>query len=72
MAQEKQPEMETVDLWTFIEGAIGFVSDVEHGGTRLVLTLDNRAVCVVVPMGDFQKLQTTVNRKEESSEQNLP
>jgi hypothetical protein len=63
MARQKQPEVETVDLWTFIEGAIGFVSDVEHGGTRLVLTLNNRAVCVVVPMSDFQQLQQNKERR---------
>jgi len=57
MPQETQSSVEKVDLWSFVKGAIGFVSDVEHGGTRLVLTLDNREVCAVVPLADFQRLQ---------------
>ncbi|HOZ48672.1 MAG TPA: hypothetical protein PLO37_15600 [Candidatus Hydrogenedentes bacterium] len=55
MPQETQSE--TVDLWAFIEGAIGFTSDVAHGGTRLILTLDGKELGAVVPMSDFKELQ---------------
>ena len=63
MNQQTQSQTETVDLWTFIAGAIGFSSDVQHGGTRLLLTLDNREVCAVVPMSDYQRLQQTDKQK---------
>ena len=57
MSKPTQPSVELVDLWSFVEGAIGFVSDVEFGKTRLVLLLDNREICAVVPMEDFHRLQ---------------
>jgi hypothetical protein len=63
MTQRTKSCVEKVDLWSFVEGAIGFISDVECGGSRLVLTLDNREVCAVVPMGDFQRLQLEDEQK---------
>ena len=50
-------ETETVDLWAFIEGAIGFLSDVAHGGTRLILTFEGEPLGCVVPMADYENLQ---------------
>ena len=66
MNQQTQSDVETVDLWSFIEGAIAFVSDVEFGKTRLLLTLDNREVCAVVPLEDFHKLQQNSQQKGEN------
>ena len=51
------PETESVDIWTFIEGSIGFLSDVTHGGTRLILTFDGQPLGCVVSMDDYQRLQ---------------
>ena len=63
MAQRTQSNTESVDLWSFVAGAIGFLSDVSHGGTRLILILDGNEVGVVVPMSDFQKLQQSDEQK---------
>ena len=63
MNQQTQLNTESIDLWTFIAGAIAFSSDVQHGGTRLLLTLDNREVCAVVPIKDYLRLQQTDNQK---------
>ena len=35
---------ETLSLWSFLADPIGFLSDVEHGGTHLILTLDGKPV----------------------------
>ncbi len=67
------PETETVDLWAFVEGAIGFMSDVAHGGTRLILTFDGHPLGCVVSMEDYQRLQQGNEQKGETpNEQNLP
>jgi hypothetical protein len=58
-----KPETESVDLWVFIEGAIGFLSDVTHGGTRLILTFDGQPLGCVVSMDDYQKLQLQEEQK---------
>ncbi len=71
--QPTRSETESVDLWVFIEGAIGFLSDVTHGGTRLILTFDGKALGCVVSMEDYQKLQQQEEPKGETpNEQNLP
>ena len=56
-------QIETVDLWAFVVGAVGFVADVAHGGTRLLLTLDGREMVAVVPMCDYQRLQQSDEQK---------
>ena len=63
MTQRTQSCIEKVSLWSFVEGAIGFISDVECGGSRLVLTLDKREVCAVVTLADFQRLQQEDEQK---------
>jgi len=55
---------ETVDLWAFIEGAIGFLSDVTHGGTRLVITSDGKPLACVVCIADLNKLQAADQKGE--------
>ena len=57
MTQRTERGVEKVDLWSFVEGAIGFMSDVTHGGTRLILILGGKEVGAVVPMSDLQKLK---------------
>ena len=64
-AQAIGGEEESVDLWTFIEGAIGFLSDVTHGGTRLVITFEGKALGCVVCMADLDRLQAAENQKGE-------
>jgi hypothetical protein len=63
----KSTHEETVDLWSFVQGAIGFTSDIQHGGTRLVLTLDGIPLASVVSMRDLQTLQTR-DQQEGASE----
>ena len=63
-----EPETEFVDIWTFVEGAIGFLSDVTHGGTRLILTFDNKPLGCVVSMEDYQRLQLTNEQKGDIAE----
>ena len=58
-------DQESVDLWTFVEGAIGFLSDVTHGGTRLVITFEGKPLGCVVCMADLQRLQAAENQKGE-------
>ena len=73
MAKRFKTEMETVDLWSFVEGAIGFMSDVSHGGTHLILTLEGKQIGAVVPMEDYLKLQNiNIQRGETPNESNLP
>jgi len=60
-------EEESVDLWTFIEGAIGFLSDVTHGGTRLVITFEGKPLGCVVCMAELEKLQAAENQKGEDA-----
>jgi prevent-host-death family protein len=57
-----------VDLWVFIEGAIGFLSDVTHGGTRLIITFDGKPLGCVVSMEDYQRLQQTNEQKGDIAE----
>mgnify|MGYP001159303110 CR=1 FL=1 len=59
-------EEESVDLWAFIEGAIGFLSDVTHGGTRLVITFEGKPLGCVVCIADLKRLQEADNKKGES------
>ena len=49
---------ETLSLWSFLEDPIGFLSDVETGGTHLILTLDNKPMGAVIPVRDLQKLES--------------
>ena len=72
MTHQTQSNTETVDLWAFVEGAIGFTSDVAHGGTHLILTLDGKPVCAVVPMEDLAKLNHIVKGKEDTDEPAMP
>jgi hypothetical protein len=44
-------QTETVDLWSFVEG-----------GTRLILTIDGRALGAVVPMEDLSRLNNNPKR----------
>jgi hypothetical protein len=68
-----ESETESVDVWTFIEGAIGFLSDVTHGGTRLILTFDGQPLGCVVSMEDYARLQQQEEPKGETpNEPNLP
>jgi hypothetical protein len=68
-----KPETETVDLWAFVEGAIGFLSDVTHGGTRLILTYEDKPLGCVVSMEDYQKLQQQEEPKGDTpNEPTLP
>ncbi len=48
---------ETLSLWSFLNDPIGFLSDVEHGDTRIILTLDNKALGAIVPVRDLQQLE---------------
>lgn len=57
-------DTETLSLWSFLVDPIGFLSDVEHGGTRLILTLDDKPVGAVVPLSDLEKLQHNIERSE--------
>ena len=66
MNQQAQTDVETVDVRTFVLNPIGFLSDVEHGGTRLILTIDGLALGSVVPMSDFQQLQHNDEQKGEN------
>ena len=63
MPQQTQSSTESVDIWSFVEGAIGFMSDVAHGGTRLVITFDGQPLGCVVSMDDFQRLQQNDEQK---------
>ena len=58
--------VETVDLWVFIAGAIGFLSDVSHGGNRLILTVEENDIGVVISMDDYNKLLKATNNEGES------
>lgn len=58
-----EQQTESVDIWTFIAGAIGFLSDVAHGGTRLILTYDGKPLGCVVCMEDFKQLEQTKERR---------
>jgi len=62
-AERQDGNTESVDLWAFIEGLIGFLSDVAHGGTRLIITVDGKDVAAVVPMSDLRRLP---NSREEA------
>lgn len=55
---------ETLSLWSFLADPIGFLSDVQHGGTHLILTLDSKPVGAVVPLSDLHKLQHEMERSE--------
>lgn len=55
---------ETLSLYSFLEDPIGFISDVQHGGTHLVLTLDGEPLGAVIPLSDLQKLQHEIERSE--------
>ena len=66
-AQAIGGDQESVDLWAFIEGAIGFLSDVTHGGTRLVITFDGKPLVCVVCLADLQRLQAAENQKGEDA-----
>lgn len=55
---------ETLSLWSFLIDPIGFLSDVQHGGTHLILTLDEKPVGAVVPLSDLEKLQYETERSE--------
>jgi hypothetical protein len=46
-----------------ITAAISFLSDVAHGGTRLVLTIDEKPLGCVVSMEDFHRLQENDEQK---------
>ena len=48
---------ETISLWSFINDPIGFLSDGEHAGTHLILTLDGTPMGAIVPVRDLQKLE---------------
>ena len=65
-AQAIGGDPESVDLWAFIEGAIGFLSDVTHGGTRLVITFEGKPLGCVVCIADLKRLQEADNKKGES------
>lgn len=66
-AQAIGGDPETVDLWSFIEGAISFLSDVAHGGTRLVITFDGRPLGCVVCIADLKRLQAADTQKGEKA-----
>lgn len=53
---------ETLSLWSFLQDPIGFLSDVQHGGTPLIITLDDKPVGAVIPFYDLQKLQHEIER----------
>jgi len=55
---------ETLSLWSFLADPIGFLSDVEHGGTHLILTLDGKPIGAVIPLSDLKKLQHNTERSE--------
>lgn len=55
---------ETLSLWSFLADPIGFLSDVQHGGAHLILTLDGKPVGAVVPLSDLEKLQHNTERSE--------
>lgn len=63
MTGQAQSNTESVDVWTFIEGAISFLSDVAHGGTRLILTFDEKPLGCLVSMDDFHGLQQNDEQK---------
>ena len=48
---------ETISLWSFLNDSIGFLSDVQHGNTHLILTLDDKPMGAVIPMHDLQRLE---------------
>ena len=48
---------ETMSLWIFLNDSIGFLSDVEHAGTRLILELDGQPMGAVIPMHGLQQLE---------------
>ena len=64
-AQAIGGDPESVDLFTFVEGAIGFLSDVTHGGTRLVITFAGKPLACVVCLADLNTLQEADNQKGE-------
>lgn len=53
----KSDQAESVDVWAFTEGAFGFLSDVAHGSTRLVITIEGKPIAAVVPLEDLERLQ---------------
>jgi len=55
---------ETLSLWSFLADPIGFLSDVQHGGTHLILTLEDKPVVAVIPLSDLQKLQHNTERSK--------
>ena len=55
---------ETISLQSFLIGSVAFLSDVQQGGTHLILTLDGKPVGAVVPLSDLQKLQHNTERSE--------
>ena len=55
---------ETLSLWSFLADPIGFLSDVEHGGTQIILILDDKPLGAVVPLSDLEKLQHNIERSE--------
>lgn len=55
---------EGLSLYSFLEDPVGFLSDVQHDGTRLILTLDGKPVGAVIPFPDLQKLQHETERSE--------
>ena len=48
---------ETISLWSFLNDSIGFLSDVEHAGTHLILILDDKPMGAIVPVRDLQKIE---------------
>lgn len=50
---------ETLSLWSFLADPIGFLSDVQHGNTRLILTLDEKPLGAIVPTRDLQQIEDT-------------
>ena len=63
MNQQTQSHTETVDLWSFIEGAIGFLSDVQCGKTHLIITHAGKPLAAIVPLEDLQQLQHNNEKK---------
>jgi len=55
---------ETLSLWSFLADPIGFLSDVQQGSTRLILTIDGKPVGAVIPLSDLKKLQQNIERSE--------
>ena len=64
MSLPVESKIEPLSLWSFLQDPIGFISDVQQGGTHLILTLDGKPVGAVVPLSDLQKLQHNTERSE--------